>query len=139
MALDGGGGGGGPVGFANSFTGPSEALEIIGNHCYAYSGSANPGTGPTTYLTFTTGNFYVVGRIEVNADWTGTGGNNFQVEIYLNGVKIVAERDVGNDYVPGDAEFHIIIPAYTQVQVDLSGASAPANANLTGRIYRTRD
>ena len=38
MALDGGGGGGGPIGVSNTFTGPAEALEIIGDHCYAYSG-----------------------------------------------------------------------------------------------------
>ena len=36
MALDGGGGGGGgPVGVSNSFTGPAEALELIGEHAYA--------------------------------------------------------------------------------------------------------
>ena len=139
MALLGGGvgGAGNPVG--GSFTGVAQTLEVIGDHCYAYSGVANPGAGPTTYLTFTTGNFYIVGRIEANADWAGTGGSNFQIQIYLNGVKIVEERDVGNDYVPGDTEFHVIIPAYTEVQVDLSGGSAAANANLTGRIYRTRD
>jgi len=36
MALDGGGGGGGgPVGVSNRFTGPAEALELIGEHAYA--------------------------------------------------------------------------------------------------------
>ena len=37
MALDGGGGGG-PVGIANSFTGPSQQIEIAGDFAYGYSG-----------------------------------------------------------------------------------------------------
>jgi len=139
MAILGGGvgGAGNPVG--GSFTGPAESLEIIGNHCYAYSGTFNPTATASTYLKFTTGNYYVVGSVEVNADWAGTGGNNMIIEIYLNGTRIVFEQDVANDYVPGDTEFKLIIPPYTEVQVDLTGATAKANANITGRIYRTRD
>ena len=39
MGLDGGGGGGGGIlGVTGSFTGPAQALELIGNHAYAFSG-----------------------------------------------------------------------------------------------------
>ena len=109
-------------------------LNVIGDFCYA-SGSFNPGGG-TTYLEFTTGAGYIVGTVEINADYAGTGGSNLQVEIALNGIDVVVERDVGNDYVPGDTEFKLIIPPYTNVKVDISGASAPANANFTGRVYQ---
>lgn len=77
----------------------------------------------------------MVGTIEVNADYAGTGGSNFQIVISLNGITVVSERDVGNDYVPGDTEFKLIIPPSTTVKVDLTSTTAPANANFTGRIY----
>ena len=40
MAPIGGPTGGGQAGFGSggSFTGPAEALELVGNHAYAYSG-----------------------------------------------------------------------------------------------------
>jgi len=118
-----------------TFLGTQKGLILLGSHCYAYSGSFNPGDG-TTFLEFTTpGHSYIVGSVEVNADYAGTGGTNFQVEIALNGVVVTYERDVGNDYVPGDTEFKLIIPPLTTVKVTLTSTTAPANANFTGRIY----
>jgi len=139
MAILGGGvgGAGNPVG--GSFTGPAEALEIIGDHCYAYSGSFNPTTGPTTYLSFTTGNYYTVGQFEMNGDFAGGGGNYMNVDIYLNDTKIIHEQDIANNYLAGDNQYAVIIPPYTKVQADLGGASVPMNINYIGRIYRTRD
>jgi len=138
MQRDGGPGGAGGAGnpTGGSFTGAAETLELIGNHCYAYSGTFNPTGAASTYLSFRTGNYYVVGVVEINCDWAGTGGSNLSIEIYLNGVRIVFEREVANDYVPGDTEFKVIIPPYTEVQVDITGSTAPANANITGRVYR---
>jgi len=118
-----------------TFLGTSKALVILGSHCYAYSGSFNPADG-TTFLEFTSpGHSYIVGSVEINADYAGTGGTNFQIVIALNGINVVSERDVGNDYVPGDTEFKLIIPPLTTVKVTLTSTTAPANANFTGRIY----
>jgi len=120
---------------AATFLGTQKGLILLGSHCFAYSGSFNPGDG-TTFLEFTTpGHSYIVGSVEINADYAGTGGSNLQVEIALNGVNVVVERDVGNDYVPGDTEFKLIIPPLTTVKVTLTSTTAPANANFTGRIY----
>jgi len=124
-----------PYSSSNVTAGTGLELNYLGRHCFAYSGSFNPGSGET-YLDFTTGSGYIVGIVEINADYAGTGGTNLQVEISLNGIDVVVERDVGNDYVPGDTEFKLIIPPYTNVKVDISGASAPANANFTGRVYQ---
>ena len=51
MALLGGGvgGAGNPVG--GSFTGPAQALEIIGDLGYAYSGAVGVGAGDVTMLS----------------------------------------------------------------------------------------
>jgi len=119
----------------NVIAGTGLELNYLGRHAYAYSGSFNPGGG-TTYLEFTTGAGYIVGTVEINADYAGTGGSNLQVEIAFNGIDVVVERDVGNDYVPGDTEFKLIIPPYTNVKVTITGTTAPANANFTGRVYK---
>jgi len=110
-------------------------FNYIGSWAYAYSGSSSPGSGPTTVLEFTTGAGLIVGKFELNADFAGIGGNNLQIEIYLNDLKIVYERDVGNDFVPGDTAYDVVLPPFTKVQVDLGAASGSANVNFVGRVY----
>jgi len=110
-------------------------IRYIGEHCLAYSGTFNPTTSATTFLNFTSGAGYIVGQLEVNADWAGTGGNNVVVEVYFNDIRIIFEQDVANDFVPGDATYKLIIPPNTKVQIDLTGSTAKANANFTGRVY----
>jgi len=110
-------------------------IRYVGDFAYAYSGSSAPGSGPTTFLEFTTGAGLIVGKFELNADYAGIGGNNLQIEIYFNDLKLVQERDVGNDFVPGDTSYDVIIPPFTKVQVDLGAASGTASVNFTGRVY----
>ena len=67
------GGAGNPVG--GSFTGPAEALEIIGDHAYAYSGLKASSTAAANHLDFTSGNYYFVGRLYFNGPVNaGTSG-----------------------------------------------------------------
>ena len=122
-----------PVSASTASTG--KGIRYISNWAYAYSGSSNPGSGPTTFLEFTSGSGLIVGKFELNADYAGTGGSNLQIEIYFNDIKIVLERDVGNDFVPGDNPYDVIIPPFTVVKVDISSTTAPANVNFIGRVY----
>jgi len=138
------GGAGNPVG--GSFTGPAQALEIIGDHAYAYSGvvssagSAAPLNGPC--LSFTTGNYYTVAKLNwvesaVNAD------NKF-ITVTMNGAIIFeGEWDPSTSLsdMNQDQPVHIIIPAYTEffVGFDSNGSGNDCTVLLTGRIYRTRD
>ena len=55
------GGAGNPVG--GSFTGPAEALEIVGDHGLALSGLFSSNTSTYTMLNFTSGNYYLVGAL----------------------------------------------------------------------------
>jgi len=110
-------------------------VNYLKNWVYAYSGTFNPTASATTYLNFTSGSGIIVGDLEINADWAGTGGNNITIEVYFNAIRIIFERDVANDFVPGDATYKLIIPPFTKVQIDLTGSTAPANANFTGRVY----
>ena len=144
MALDGGGGGGGPVGFANSFTGAAEALEIYGDFAAAYTGLYAATTTAFEVLSFTSGNYLFVGDLQLNgavdddspADVTTTTAN-----VSFNGVSVfilVTGDDVQR--AAHSISQQIIIPPYTKVVVTLDNESIAADQYssvvLTGRIYR---
>ena len=140
MALDGGGGGGGLLGVSNSFTGPSDTLDLVGNHAMAYSGViSNSSTTPVPYLKFTTGNFYFVGEI---AFFNNEGGNSDTfLEIKLNGAIVVKGRyaaSTSNPSVNQEQPVPIIIPSYTEFEGLLgTDVSQDLTMSMTGRIYRS--
>ena len=150
MALLGGGvgGAGNPVG--GSFTGAAEALEIVGDHAYAYSGQI--GTENTQSLTdmlsFTSGNYYFVGEwtvsgaINISGD-SDTGGID-QFYLIFNDVTIQSiKTDTQHEDSPTLYTVPIIIPSYTKVVCQgvssVNSNSWAISQALTGRIYRTRD
>jgi len=140
MGLDGGGGGGGTLGVSNPFTGPAEALEVLGDHCLAFSGSVTPIGGSeadTTALKFTTGNFYSVVKIHWTCESTSATVDQY-VDIKMNGAIVfrsIAEDDEAGDRV---GPLKIIIPAYTEFELNigLNGQNDPFTVVLAGRIYR---
>jgi len=142
MALDGGGGGGGPVGQSNSFTGPAEALEIIGSHCFAYSGvvasAGSQSAATTTTLKFTSGNYYAKVRLTFSNTSISATANEFYL-INMNGVTVYkAENEHGIDTVTNPTLIHMIIPPYTEFE-SLVGSSADSydfTTIISGRIYR---
>jgi len=135
------GGAGNPVG--GSFTGPAEALEIIGNHAYAYSGivASAAGSAPLTNpaLSFTTGNYYTVAQIA----WVeSSGGADIMfISMTMNGSIIYQGKwdpsTVLSD-MNDDQPVPVIIPAYTEffVGYDSNGGGNECTILLTGRIYR---
>tara|TARA_Y100000310_G_C20036979_1_gene514409 strand:+ start:70 stop:501 length:432 start_codon:yes stop_codon:yes gene_type:complete len=143
MALDGGGGGGGLLGFSNSFTGSAQALEVIGDHAYAYSGQIQCANSAVTHLEFTTGNYYFVGTF--NGFSPSQAGeyaltNEVIYEMSLNGSAQFSflGPSQSNGNVP--PVVHIVIPPYTEVKITGQCADNAAgnvtSCNLVGRIYR---
>ena len=147
MALLGGGvgGAGNPVG--GSFTGPAEALEIVGDFAYAYNQVATSdlqGT-PSTTLQFTTGNYLFVG------EWTVAGavkynaisgsGSVDQFYLSLNGSVVMSLRtDTDEEDMPGALAVPIIIPPWSEVELKAACGQNDSDwfvsNTLTGRIYR---
>ena len=128
------------LGAGNTFTGPAEALEIIGEHAYAYSGAVTTvGTGSanTTTLKFTSGNYYFVGTLTFYND--EVGGPTQYVDMQLNGISIIAATWDGNSAnIDEFPPIPVIIPPYTEVEV-LVGVSASSDVwttQLVGRVYR---
>ena len=136
MALDGGGGGG-LLGVSNSFTGPSDSLELVGDHGFAYSGIiSNSSSTVIPYLKFTTGNFYFVGEV---AFFDSEGGNSdVFMELKLNGAIIVKARYAGSPNIANlEQATRVIIPSYTEFEGLLgTDVTQDLTMSMTGRIYR---
>lgn len=140
------GGAGNPVG--GSFTGPAEALEIVGNHAYAYSGQFEATTSAQTALNFTSGNYYFVGEFHLYGavDPTNPGGSRSVSSglLSMNGTNLLTLVG-GNSAIDTamEAFCQIIIPPYTDVKVlleaDDNQSAQFQSVSMVGRIYRTRD
>ena len=139
------GGAGNPVG--GSFTGPAEALEVIGNHGYAYSGLFAANTTEQTALNFTSGNYYLVGQVQVNTAIDDDNPENVtstSLNIKFNGASIMIIGS-GGDVTRSKLSIKskIIIPPYTEVEAILDNGAIEADnyasVTIVGRIYRTRD
>ena len=136
------GGVGNPVG--GSFTGPAEALEIVGDHAYGYSGQVNLAATEKTLLSFTSGNYYFKGDWQLLYDWTGlSAGEEIGYTVKMNGVIVARALFVlSTTFIDNTMrEVPIIIPAYTEVEIlgDTDAGEILVTGLLTGRIYRTRD
>ena len=146
MQRDGGpggaGGAGNPVG--GSFTGPAQALEIVGDHAYCFTGNHGANTSNVEAMKFTTGNYYFVGIFQLNMAVENANDVSLAVsfaQIELNGgiiSHIVAGLTTTDSLT--SVQQPIIIPAYTEVVVKLYSNETQAarfmTATLTGRIYR---
>jgi len=134
------GGAGNPVG--GSFTGPAEALEVIGNHIYGYSGAVDIGTatGDATLLDFTTGNYYTVGEIQIGCE--SATGNDFIWIVKLAGTTIFEQyfQNSMTEHPLQTSGLNIIIPSYTPIEVIINHATGSDatvwTTSLVGRLYR---
>ena len=139
--------GGGQAGFGSggSFTGPAEALEIIGNHAFAYSGQFQATTSAQTALKFTSGNYYFVGEFHLYGavDPTNPGGSRSVSSglLSMNGTNLLSLVG-GNSAIDTamEAFCQILIPPYTEVEVlleaDDNQAAQFQSVSMVGTIYR---
>ena len=134
----GAGGAGNPVG--GSFTGPAEALEIVGDHAYAYSGVKVLGSSFSEMLKFTSGNYYFVGTLGVEGEFDDLGQSQLRIQLTMNeGIVFQTHQAATSDNMVFDTPIPILIPGYTDVVVSgyqNSGSDVDFEVLLVGRIYR---
>ena len=134
-----GGGPGGPVGSSNSFVGPQEALELVGDHAYAYNSQTVNNT-TATFFEFTTGNYYLVGTIAGGRNMKSGAETTFK--LYFNDVIVYQSKwDNGASatlVMPFQTPLPVIIPSYTKVKIECVVADDADEIALiiAGRIYR---
>ena len=121
MALLGGGVGGAGNPVSGSFTGPAEALEIIGNRGYAFSGLIPASTTIANYIDFTTGNYLFDGWLQmsgtVNPADVGTGTHSVFRLTINDAIVAYYKVSTGGEEMPSSLMNRIIIPPYTKVQI----------------------
>jgi len=130
------------LGVTNSFTGPAQSLEIVGNHIYGYSGPVATGTGggDTVLIDFQTGNYYTVANITIGSE-NGLS-DDFIWSVKLAGTVVYAQYISATYTDPPTAAtaLELIIPAYTPIEILMTRDSGSNNVNwlvaLTGRLYR---
>ena len=145
----GGGGGGGIVGVSNSFTGPAEALQIIGNHVYLLGGAVGASTTISTYANFTSGNFYTVGILQMNGFANPTTGNLASGKIgvlkvsFNDQVVLVLKTDTKAEDISDFIACPLLIPPYTEVLMEIiadgNDAAALATISYVADRFRIRD
>jgi len=127
------------LGISNSFVGPQEALELVGDHAYAYANLPASTTSATAF-DFISGNYYFVGKIELNPQLEYANGSvgTCRIRIKLNGAVVGLMIVEATDWFR--SAMSLIIPAYTQVTVEVVSGEDTATEiitlGLTGRIYR---
>jgi len=148
MAILGGGvgGAGNPVG--GTFTGPSESLEVIGNHVYLLGGAIGATSSLQTYAEFTSGNFYTVGILQMNGYVNPTTDNLASGKIgvlqvsFNDQVVLILKTDTKASDISDFNACPLLIPPYTevlmQVITDGNDAASLATISYVAERYRTR-
>ena len=130
------GGAGNPVG--GSFTGPAQALEVIGDHAYAYNSGTSTGNNAAdlSMLKFTTGNYYMVADLDYADEQVG--GDKRLLKVTMNGATVWTSNFDDSPPGLGTPVVQFIIPAYTEFEAfyGMNGATTIGTYCLTGRIYR---
>jgi len=133
------------LGVTNSFTGPAETLEVVGNFAYAASGVVAVGSAgslvESDLVNFQTGNFLLEAAFQFHYGESST--EDFQYKIYFND-QVVVQYVVGDRVgEQPDNVIPMIIPPYTQVKATaasyLHNNDRAQLVTITGKIHRTRD
>ena len=123
---------------STTFTGGSPALSIVGDYCYAYSGSVAVDGSATEMLNFHSSDNITKCLFEIHGVFSQIGQNQIRVLVEFNNVTVIdtyfdASLDMG--YLDKSI---LVIPPLTNVKISMSQASGSdrnMQVTLTGRIY----
>jgi hypothetical protein len=119
-------------------------IHVIGNHAYALSGMFGASTSEQTLLDFTSGNYYLVGRVTFTGSVKSTAPQSGSISaavVSFNGIPIAILKNDGLNE-PGQYVSYskIIIPPFTNVKVTVESADTDSDnegsALITGIIYK---
>ena len=119
-------------------------LNVVGSHAYADSGLIQVNTSAVTQLQCTTGGFLFKGDLTVfgisNPSAVDPGGTTV-AEIKINGIGAFnVKLSTTEEDMPTTATVPFIIPAYTEVIIQITGDTGSAGyttgASVVGTIYK---
>ena len=119
-------------------------IHVIGSHAYAYSGMIQSAASEVSHLSFSSGNYYLVGRIDCYAPTKTSNpndGNSALFTLSFNGVEVtVLKTETEVEDMPSVTSGSIIIPPFTEVTVTVYSGTATSgyetSCNITGKIYK---
>ena len=135
-------GGGNPVSSSNP-SGTGGGLNIVGNHAYISTTPIASTTAETVVAKFSTGAYYVVGVLTLNAGIQLTNAADLDanaLETKFNG-EVVLLQHAGGQAVDATSfsAAKILIPPYTNVIMTICSEHADANnfgtVFFAGRVY----
>ena len=131
------------IGSNASFISTGKHLSIVGEHCYAYSGTFVATGAFVEIINFQSPKGYIVSTIScnglVNPADTGPGTNSiFKIE--LNGIIIAYIKvETSNESMPSVIDLDCLIPPLTEVTVSVISDQATTDkvgtVTITGRLY----
>jgi len=124
-----------PVSASIASTGLS--IRYVGNHVYAFSGPVSINNDETTYLSFTTGEHYIVGTFQ--AQYFADNNDVYLHKLKMNDLEVVGFEFNGSNNADGAIAREIIIPPFTKVEATAAnttdGSSNNVGAIIIGRVY----
>jgi len=124
------------------FTGPQKGLSILGEHCYAYSGSVIVNNTTVDCLAFNSGKHYMVVEFREGIDFTNVGTKFVGFTIKFNGTVILTNYHTvetgGKNESNTPSTYQLVIPPLTNVITQAttnSAANIPFYHLVTGRVY----
>jgi hypothetical protein len=119
-------------------------IHVIGNHAYAYSGLYAAANTDQTVLSFTSGNYYLHGWLQLNApvdDDNPAAVTLTGCRVSFNGIGVfILVSGDGVHRSIRSVRQKIIIPPFTEVVAILDSEASAADQYgsvvITGRIYK---
>ena len=123
------------IGSNAQFSSAGKNLNILGNHCYAYSGVVTLSTSYQTLLEFNTGKEYIKAILQLTADLDELSTSYYDYQLSINGIIIAYSQMERNNFDWEPLDF--IIPPLSEVklQVKVQGNTPDTSAVLIGRLY----
>jgi len=125
------------------FTSAGKGLTVIGDHCYAYSGTFGLTQDSQTMLEFNTGKRYII----FDTYFTGptsysdpNSGREANFQISINGIVIAfAHTDTSEAYIQESARLRFLVPPLSLVKIEMDGndttGSYLSSVLMTGDVY----
>jgi hypothetical protein len=125
-----------PYASSNVIAGVGPEYNIVGNHCFAYSGTvqaASSSSADVECLNFQTGSQSALVRFDYGTDY---GGNNdMYIDIQLNGVTVWKTSNTTSNTI-NDQPLKMVLPPYTNVLFNwgINGVTKNITVLMTGRL-----
>jgi len=133
-----------PYASSNVVAGAGLELNYIGRHCYAYA-IHGATTGEVDYLSFTSGNSYIVAELTINGHLEfGNGQGTLDAwKLQMNGIIIgvyKTETTLTTADLVGSVVVPLLIPPYTQIIVscdsDDTNSDKLGSCSIIGKLYK---